>query len=653
MSNENYVHNTALNEPISYDEIEKVVLKLKAKKACGIDKIPNEVIKCKEIRLTLFSLFNACFRTSIVPSIWGKAIIKPIPKGADKDPYLPLNYRGISLISCLSKAYAAILNNRLVKYANEISIFADEQNGFRSGRSCEDHIFSLNAIIRNRLNDKKSTFCCFVDLEKAFDWINRDMLLFKLLSHNIDGKIYKAIQSLLITTEASIKLSENLQTGWFSNDFGVRQGDSISPTLFSFYINDLVQVLKERCNTVKVGDIVLNSLLYADDMVLISESETGLQNLLNELSNWCYKWHLKVNESKTKVMHFRKINQVQSETIFKYGDAELEKVTSYKYLGVILDENLAYSSCIKALSDSGGRALGAIISKFKALKNVGFKTFETLYNSGIKPILEYGSGIWGHLAAKPMNKVNNRAMRYFLGVHKFSPNEALIGDIGWLTPKLSRYLPRIRLWNKLIEMDNSRLTKRIFEYDYNVCKNNWSNNMKSLFVDINADVFKEKLSCNLSVMNDTLYDMMSKSWAKDVLEKPKLRTYIRYKESVCTEKYVMFLDSRYSRSLFAQFRHGILPLRIETGRYKNLPLEERLCELCNIGAVEDEKHFLCECIIYVKPRTQLYNKVTIINPSFSHFDNEEKLIFLMKKCWKEVSIYIQCAWKIRQNCLYN
>ncbi len=479
------------------------------------------------------------------------------------------------------------------------------------------------------------------------------MLLFKLLSHNIDGKIYKAIQSLLITTEASIKLSENLQTGWFSNDFGVRQGDSISPTLFSFYINDLVQVLKERCNTVKVGDIVLNSLLYADDMVLISESETGLQNLLNELSKWCYKWRLKVNESKTKVMHFRKINQVQSETIFKYGDAELEKVTSYKYLGVILDENLAYSSCIKALSDSGGRALGAIISKFKALKNVGFKTFETLYNSGVKPILEYGSGIWGHLAAKPMNKVNNRAMRYFLGVHKFSPNEALIGDIGWLTPKLSRYLPRIRLWNKLIEMDNSRLTKRIFEYDYNVCKNNWSSNMKSLFVDINADVFKEKLSCNLSVMNDTLYDIMSKSWAKDVLKKPKLRTYIRYKESVCTEKYVMFLDSRYSRSLFAQFRHGILPLRIETGRYKNLPLEERLCELCNIGAVEDEKHFLCECIIYVKPRIQLYDKATIINPSFSHFDNEEKLIFLMKKCWKEVSIYIQCAWKIRQNCLYN
>ena len=83
--------------------------------------------------------------------MWQKSIIKPIPKGSGKDPYVPLNYRGISLISCVSKVYSSLLNKRIVNFCNIRGIFPDEQNGFRSGRSCEDHIFSLSSIIKNRI----------------------------------------------------------------------------------------------------------------------------------------------------------------------------------------------------------------------------------------------------------------------------------------------------------------------------------------------------------------------------------------------------------------------------------------------------------------------------------------------------------------------
>ena len=88
------------------------------------------------------------------------------------------------------------LNNRIVKFCNNLGIFPDEQNGFRAGRSCEDHIFSLTTIIKNRMSDKKDTFCAFVDLEKAFDWVPRDLLLFRLLQNNITGKMYYAVQSI-------------------------------------------------------------------------------------------------------------------------------------------------------------------------------------------------------------------------------------------------------------------------------------------------------------------------------------------------------------------------------------------------------------------------------------------------------------------------
>ena len=82
--------------------------------------------------------------------------------------------------------------------------------------------------------------------------------------------------------------------------------------------------------------------------------------------------------------------------------------------------------------------------------------------SGVKPIIEYASGVWGHVAGKCIESIQHRVLRYYLGVHKFCPILALTGDVGWLTPRLSRYICRIRLWNRLISMDDQRLTKKIF-----------------------------------------------------------------------------------------------------------------------------------------------------------------------------------------------
>ena len=133
---------------------------------------------------------------------------------------MPLNYRGISLISCISKVYSSILNDRIVKYCNLLGIFPDEQNGFRADRSCDDHIFSLSSIIKNRISEKKSTFCAFVDLEKAFDWVNRELLLYRLLQNNITGKMYLAVKSILSNTMSCIQFDRFTRTNWFDNKCG-------------------------------------------------------------------------------------------------------------------------------------------------------------------------------------------------------------------------------------------------------------------------------------------------------------------------------------------------------------------------------------------------------------------------------------------------
>ena len=144
--------NTDLNKPIKVGEVQKAICKCKAKKAPGIDKIPNEVIQNPNMCYLLFKLFSFCFEKHVVPSLWLKSLVKPIPKSSDKNPFVPLNYRSISLISCIGKIYSSVLDNRLISfYLDENNILVDEQNGFWKSKSCEDHIFTLSSII----NDKK------------------------------------------------------------------------------------------------------------------------------------------------------------------------------------------------------------------------------------------------------------------------------------------------------------------------------------------------------------------------------------------------------------------------------------------------------------------------------------------------------------------
>ena len=101
--------------------------------------------------------------------------------------------------------------------------------------------------------------------------------------------------------------------------------------------------------------------------------------------------------------------------------------------------------------------LGSLIGKFKSLKNVGFDTFTKLYHSGVTPILEYGSGVWGYVYANDIYKIHFRAMRYYLGVHKYAPNLGLCDDVGWLSPKFCRNLCTLRTWNRFIVMDDDQM----------------------------------------------------------------------------------------------------------------------------------------------------------------------------------------------------
>ncbi len=172
--------------------------------------------------------------------------------------------------------------------------------------------------------------------------------------------MYNCLKSIYSNCKAGVNVNGYI-TDFFSNVFGVRQGDALSPTLFGLYINDLVQELKEGSEGIQTEFFIIQCLLY--DIALISSSEKDLQNMLNVLHNWCNKWRMKLNINKSKIVHFRNVNDKKSNCVFKYGECELEIVDKYKYLGIVLNGHLEYSMVAMILANSVGRALGAIYNK--------------------------------------------------------------------------------------------------------------------------------------------------------------------------------------------------------------------------------------------------------------------------------------------------
>ncbi len=181
-----------------------------------------------------------------------RSIMTLIPKGANKDPCVPLKNRCSSLLSCIQKIYSSILNKRFIQYVEYFDSLVDEQNCFRKKSSYVDHVYALASAVQNRPSVCEGIFAAFIDIQKAFDGVDGDLLFNKLLCNNISGKMHLAIESLSAKTSSCVKLN-GICTHWFSKNTGVRQGDVISPKLFSIFINDMATGMKSLDKEVMCG----------------------------------------------------------------------------------------------------------------------------------------------------------------------------------------------------------------------------------------------------------------------------------------------------------------------------------------------------------------------------------------------------------------
>ena len=198
-----------------------------------------------------------------------------------------------------------MLNERLSRHL--VTELADEQNGFWKHRSCLHHIFVLQTLVKNEcLVRGKQIFSIFVDFRKAFDYVDRQLMYHRLKEANVNGPFLDLIIQMYTNTVNVVKVNE-LFTDEIEINIGVKQGDNLSPGIFSQFINGLITKLKESHIGVNFsGDEKVCVLAYADDIVLLAESENELERLINITDEWCLKWRVSINQNKTKIIHFRR-----------------------------------------------------------------------------------------------------------------------------------------------------------------------------------------------------------------------------------------------------------------------------------------------------------------------------------------------------------
>ena len=210
----------------------------------------------------------------------------------------------------------------------------------------------------------------------------------------------------------------------------------------------------------------------------------------------------------------------------------------------------------------------------------------------------------------------------------------------------------VRLWNRLLIMDDNRITKKISLWSLQN-ENMWVTEIKNVFELLDLGICYESVSmCDLDSVKNKIHSLAVRNWEEEIIIKPKLRTYITLMITFETESYITNNISRRKRSLRSQFRSGILPIYVETGRFRNLPVDIRVYEICRSGEVENDKHFLCEYDVYCHFREELYTAAGQKSIEFMIMDKDTKFKFTMNNMWGEVSSFLIKAWDKRKATSY-
>ena len=425
---------------ISQVDIENSIRKLKASTSAGLDLIPPFVIKANidNFIYPLLILFNLSLSTGIFPDIWKTSKIIPVYKKGNKSDIK--NYRPIAILSGFAKVFESVICNKLSPQIHHL--ISPDQHGFIKKRSTATNLLCLNSVISNALKTNQQLDVIYTDFSKAFDTVNFEILLTKLLKIGFDLNLLTWLRSYLIRRPLFVKYKSALSNAFFGTS-GVPQGSILGPMLFNLFINDIVTNFQ-------------SCLLFADDLKIfrcISSSYDCeiLQFELNKLNNWCHQNKLFLNIDKCFVLTFtRKLNPILNNyTINNYS---ISRTSFIKDLGVMYESKFTFNLHVQHITKNANKKLGML--KRTTCNFTDISVLFSLFNSLVRHVLIYNCVIWNPYNKSlivTIKKILNKFVRYI----SFKTNNHL--------PTFSS-LPKCTL--------ECRRSVSVFKFFYDILNNN-------------------------------------------------------------------------------------------------------------------------------------------------------------------------------------
>jgi hypothetical protein len=565
------------------------------------------------IRPFLVNLFNSIFETGEYPEDWAYAIIVPIHKSGDRDN--PDNYRGVSLLSILGKAFAYILNKRLTRWSRENDKIVEEQSGFRSGYSTMDNVFVLFAIVQKYLLRRSGkVYICFVDFKKAFDTVDRAILWSVLKESGVGVRILRMLKGMYKTVRSCVRCTDKL-TEHFDCPNGVRQGCVLSPTLFSFLVNELAKEVREHgVDGIQLTPDVVQILilLFADDVILASYTARGLQRQLNILKNFSDNFSMTVNLTKTKIVVFRKGGFLKASEKWYYGDEQVTAVNCYKYLGIHFTSRLSLNQSVKELAIKAKAKTSQLFRCLWKLGQIPRDVFFKIYDAQIVPILLYGAELWGYQRYDVIERTHLFACKRFMNVGCHMPNAMIYGDLGRYPMYITSAVRCIKYWFRVVNMPHGRLPKKAYAMLFQLeaaGKRTWAYQVKMLLIDNGfTEVWNQQnvgdFNAFICRFRQTLIDKFKSNWSSSLRASERYDFYSSFKSIFESELYFDYVQTRPYRDAYTRFRLGTSPIQTHALRYRaGLLPRHLLCPMCR-QEVEDESHVLFICHAYNDLRNQ-------------------------------------------------
>lgn len=383
--------------PTDETEIYSTFMNTKNSTATDIDHLQIKPIKyvLSSISRILAHIFNLVLETGIFPSNMKKAKVSAIYKSGNKN--IACNYRPISVLPVFSKGLEKIISSRVTTFLEKHNTLTDFQFGFRKGKSTETALLAIKENVLQNIQNNLYTVGVFIDLSKAFDCINHDILINKLSNIGIRGSALSLFDSYLRNRSQCVCIHDH-KSSFLSLKYGVPQGSILGPLLFNVFINDVAGV-----------DPRAQLVMYADDITLLlsgaklDEIFITCNEVLSKLSRWAQSNEMKINPSKTKAVIFCARNKNVSLQNSIYLDNQLvEIVHEHKILGVHFSSNLSWDTHIDYICKKLAQVNGVL---FRCRSLIPLQAKLQIYYALFHSCLTNCSLVWGTTTTSNINRL--------------------------------------------------------------------------------------------------------------------------------------------------------------------------------------------------------------------------------------------------------